>query len=520
MTESVVHTPFPTGTPWLARAVIVSAVLHALAVVVVAVAFAPKEERQVEVVDIEVAPTPTEAEALPAEKAMPVPQGEAEKAATAVKEPEHEEEKHEADVDAGVDAAIDAPVDARPKKPDAAIDAEETPMAAEADAGTADAEAVAAAGADAAAVADAAMVAVAGSGSATGSATGSGSGSEGLPAAVAMGSGSGQPGMTDEPAVDGPETRPGTAANLLAYFPPGHVVSALLRFDRLRGTEWAEPTERVLEPLPDYVALFGAKHAGIADKLDTLVISSPQPRDATATTLVAHTALTRKQMRELLGAAVDRITWSAGRGGMVGRRKPKAVPNDHRVVLSPWKGWFVLAQPDDLAVLVAPTRGNMDTIEAKGKLPPWLDTIRTIEKESGEDKTGPAVIVTLAGDGKRYMLPDVGLGIASLVAPERVSIAIELDPKGWHVRGNIKFATEADAAEFERAVGQAQGKIADSMVLRTVLRGQHLYNAIVGLSVKRASDRVSYATSVSIGDARAVLAALAATLDQYFGRKP
>ena len=46
----------------------------------------------------------------------------------------------------------------------------------------------------------------------------------------------------------------GTAANLLAYFPPGHVVTALVRFDRLRGTEWAA-TGKVRLCLPDPAAL-------------------------------------------------------------------------------------------------------------------------------------------------------------------------------------------------------------------------------------------------------------------------
>jgi len=181
----------------------------------------------------------------------------------------------------------------------------------------------------------------------------------------------------------------------------------------------------------------------------------------------------------------------------------------------------VLAQPEDLGALAGAARGNLETLEARGALPPWLDTIRTIEKESGEEPgKGPALVVTLAGDGKRIALPDVGLGLTALPGPERVSIAVELDPKGWRVRGNIKLASEADAAELVRALQQAQQRVKDSRVLSAVLRTQHVYNAITGLSLARSGDRVSYATSVSIADARAVLAAAAASLDQYFGRTP
>ncbi|HEY1558036.1 MAG TPA: hypothetical protein VGF94_24570 [Kofleriaceae bacterium] len=508
MTDSAVHSPFPTGASWLARALVVSAVLHALAVLVVHVAFAPGEAKQTDVIDIEIAPAPPKPEALPAEVegARPKPAPAPEPVAPPDK-PEPPEQAAAVPIDAGIDAGIDAPVDAAPKRPrpDAAVDAVDA----------ADAEAVDAAvdaGVEDGGGAAEPMVAVAGDGGiADGGAvvaaeTGSGSGSAGSGSA-----------METAPAVDGEPTTAGTAANLLAYFPAGHVVSALVRFDRLRGTEWAAATERVLEPLPDYRALFGDKHTDVPGQLDMLVISTPRPRDATATTLVAHTTLARRQIRELLAGA-DPITWSTARGGLLGRRKPKLVA-DQRVVLSPWKGWFVLAQPEDLAGLAKPERGNADTIEARAPLPPWLDSIRSIEQESGDDPArGPALIVTLASDGKRHRVPDMGVGVASLPAPDRATVAVELAKQGWLVRGNLKFASEADAEELVQSVQLAQKRIADSHLLSALLRSQHVYNAIVGLSLARTGDRVSYGTSMSVADARALLAAAAAMLDDYFSQ--
>jgi len=88
----------------------------------------------------------------------------------------------------------------------------------------------------------------------------------------------GAPGASDAPAVDGAPTTAGTAANLLSYFPDGHVLTALIRFDRLRGTEWSAQTERLLRPLPDYQLLFGSRDADVTAKLETLVISTPRPR--------------------------------------------------------------------------------------------------------------------------------------------------------------------------------------------------------------------------------------------------
>jgi hypothetical protein len=525
VSRTALHSPLPVGESWLPRSLAVSAIVH-LAVVIAAVWWMkPAKEHEVEIVDIELAPPPPKAEALPAEVAKPPEPAEPVKDDTASAAAQQPPEPGES---TGVDAGVDAPVDAarRDAQPmiaaaDAGTDAAEV---ASTDAGPGDGGEVAIA--DAGARGDAAELAAMGSnaGSGAGSAIGSGSG---VPAAVAMGSGSGSPGMDDQPAVDGAPTTAGTAANLLAYFPPGHVITALVRFDRLRGGEWAPAAERLFRPMPDYRALFGDRDAGIADKLDMLVISSPRPRDATATTLVMHTLQSRAAIRDLLANQGAPIAWSAAKGGMFGKRSGKLFPGDRRVLLSPWKGWYLLAQPDDLAGLTAPATGNVDAIEARGKLPPWLQTIRTIEKESGEDaKKGPALVVTLGGPVAdtaptktgRYKLPDVGLGVTSLPVPQRVSLAMELVKQGWLVRGNIVFATEADAAEFVTTATDAQQRIVDSHVLSALLARQHALNIVKGLSLARTGARVSYGTSLSIADARAVLAAMAATLTDYFGQ--
>jgi hypothetical protein len=326
------------------------------------------------------------------------------------------------------------------------------------------------------------------------------------------------PGTTTEPAVDGAPTTAGTAANLLAYFPDGHVVTALIRFDRLRGTEWEAQTERLLRPMPDYQLLFGPRDAAITHKLDTLVISTPRPRDAAATTLVARTPLARGALRDFLGAASP-VHWSATRGGLLGNRTGKLPPGDQRVFLSPFKGWFLLAQPGDLGSLAA-ARGDLNTIEATGKLPPWLTGIRAIEHETGEPR-GPALVVTLGLGGKRFKLGgnDFGLGIRSVPTPDRVSLAMELVPQGWLVRGNLRFASDTDAAELIAAVQKLQQRVADSRTIQLVI-GKPIAHVIANLAFARAGPRVSYATSISIADTRALLAFAAAQLDQYFGAAP
>jgi hypothetical protein len=620
--------------PSIRRALVMSAVLHALTAAVAWWAIVPARVADTELVDIEVAPAPPAPEALPPEVAKPPAQDlaahdpkepEAEPASTAPPQPGDGpiDAGLDAPIDAGPDAAIDARPDARPDaaidaRPDAAIDAapdgppdagvpddgaplEDGPgnpgsvsdamtvasNAADADEGDAGVEvaatgsghdagdepaqvaagdghdggagpaqvaitdaghdpgdeavrvAIADAGHDAVQVAiadaghDAVQVAIGkgsgpGSGASTGSGAAAGSGASsdsGGPAldttalAAALARGSGAPGTADEPAVDGAPTTAGTAANLLAYFPDGHVVTALIRFDRLRGTEWSAQAERLLRPMPDYQLLFGAHDAAITDKLETLVISTPRPRDAASTTLVARTQLTRGALRGFLGATTP-VTWSAARGGLLGKRTGKLFAGDRRVFLSPFKGWFLLAQPEDLGRLTAAAKGNLDAVEATAKLPPWLAGIRTIETETGEPR-GPAAVVTLGLDGKRLPLGgnDLGLGIPSIPTPERVSLAMELVKQGWLVRGNMRFASEADATELVAAVQRFQQRIADSHAIQLVI-GKPIARVVANLAFARAGPRVSYATSISIADARAILAVAALQLDQYFGRAP
>ena len=545
-------------------ALIISLVLHIAGVAAAMHWLSLDDAHEVELVDIEIAPEPPKAEALPAEVARQIEQAKedhaAEEAAAAASEGKGADDHGEGlAIDAGVDASLDASI------PDAAVvaiadahrDAAQVAIAdappeqvALADAGKADAQQIAtgsngsasgsngsgegSSGSNAIAVTGIGSDLGVGSGSdltafgaGSGAMLGSGSAGSGSPAAIANGSGSGIAGMDNQPAVDGAATSAGTAANLLAYFPVGHTISALVRFDRLRGTEWQQAAEELFRPMPDYQSLFGTRNAGIADKLDMLVISTPRPKDAAATTLVMQTHLPRSSIRDLLSNAGTPIAWSATRAGALGKRSGKLFPNDKRAVLSPWQGWYVLAQPDDLGSLTA-SAGSVDAIEAKTKLPAWLAGIRTISKESGDDKKGPALVLTVGdppastGPAKtgRYKLPELGLGVSSLPVPSRISLAMELVKQGWLVRGNIVYATETDAAELETTLNDLKTRITDSHILSAVLKHQHALNIVTGLSLTRSGTRISYATSISVSDARALLAAAALTLSSYFGSGP
>lgn len=500
-------TPWPAGA-WLPRALVLSALLHALLWGVAALAAGGGSDRRSrdDLVDIELAPPPPKAEALPKEKAM-APEAVAAAPAPAP-EPEAGGSLRDAGPDAGPDARPDAAPDARPRrrrKPDAGPDAApDAAVDAGADAGEQDATAYALL--DAGQATDAATDAA--TDGALASVTDAPPGDGGV-AALAP-----EDGLGDTP------TSAGTAANLLAYFPKGHLVTALVRFDRLRNTRWAEPSEAIFAPMPDYRALFGGGKPRLVERFDTLVISSPKPRDPTATILAGRSVMSRRELRELFERQGTPITWSTVSGGALGERTgPRVLPGDPRVVLAPAAGWFFLAAPADLPGLTAPRAGELDTATATVPLPPWLAAVQTIDREAGEAR-GPAVILTVTATRARWKVPEVGLGVTSVPAPERATLAMELVKQGFVVRGNVKLASDTEAEELVMAVETARKAIGDSTFLQSVLRRANAYNAVMGLSVKRTGSRVAYATSISIKDAEILMALAGAAVQEYFGKPP
>ena len=459
-------------------------------------------------VDIELAPEAPKAEQLAAEKEVPVPVAPPPEPASTVPQPPPIPEPGDIAIDAGVpDARVH--YDARPRSdarerpdaglpdagvPDAGVPDDAQPMIATADDGGAPI--------DAGVADDGGAIAAADNPAATDAGAGAGSGSA----------------AADDSGVTATSVTAGTGANLLSYFPKGHVVTLLLRFDRLRGTEWAAATETLLAPMPDYQTIIGDRPLHIADIFDTLVISTPRPRDIDATTLVGRSTMAPADLRALLDHDGANVAWSPAAGGALGRRRPgpRVFAGDRRVFLSPFAGWIVLAQPGDLGPLTRPGHGDLDTLVAPDDaLPDWLRRVHTIETESGTP-SGPALVLTMAALAGRYQLPDLGVGVTSLPAPDRITLALQIDKHGFVLRGNLHFATDADAQEMATSLTTIHDTVVASHLLQSVLRRTHLLNLIVGLSAVRTGRRVSYATSVSIADARELMAVAAQMVSDYY----
>ncbi|HWN71749.1 MAG TPA: hypothetical protein VNM90_29125, partial [Haliangium sp.] len=365
-----------------------SLLLHALAAVVMRIA-APGplvEDRDEPILidfDTEEAPPPPEAEMPAAEEAAPPPPAPPEPAAEEIAVPEPEPE-----VIAEPEPEPEIAIDAGPPPPDAgADDASIDDAAPPADGGVDTDAALVAAQADDAGVHDAGLLARASDADASPSA---------VPvAAVAIDAGPANPAASTDPAATGDDPgRMGTGmgipstsdVNLLAYLPPGDVVSVLVRFDRVRGSPWAAQAEAILEPMPDYRTLIGKRDVAVSDLFDFIVISTPQPRDVTATTLVGRARLPGPEVRAFINHPEAPVEWYTARGGVAGRRlsSPLMAPGDTRLFLLPRPSWVVLAQPRYLGVLPQPAEGAIDmAVASDADLPEWLARVPAIEEATG-----------------------------------------------------------------------------------------------------------------------------------------
>jgi hypothetical protein len=224
------------------------------------------------------------------------------------------------------------------------------------------------------------------------------------------------------------------------------------------------------------------------------------------------------ELRDFLDEPGAPVTWSRVTGGVLGSRGKgkRVIRGDPRVFLAPFPSWMVLARPKDLAGLLDAADGELDGATADAaKLPGWLARLPDLEAESG-GKDGPALMMTLGPRSKTWEVPDVGLGVTSLPAPERLSLALEIDPQGFHVKGHLRFATEDDAKTFVEKTEAARDTALESAAHTLVLKRAKVWNAVKGLSLVRTDQRVSYSTSVSIADARVMSAAGILLVAEYF----
>jgi hypothetical protein len=165
------------------------------------------------------------------------------------------------------------------------------------------------------------------------------------------------------PAED--DNAPAPTSNLNAYGPRGSRLTALLRLDRLRGSDYAAPIDALLMRLPDRRDLLEGTGIDLFEAFDALLIATPHPLDPSVTFLAARHHLDEAALRAALGRgarATDRVlTWRNEAGRPVGERHarrgaPADAPaaRDDRIIVLAAPGLAVVTPPAYRAMLLAP----------------------------------------------------------------------------------------------------------------------------------------------------------------------
>ncbi len=292
---------------------------------------------------------------------------------------------------------------------------------------------------------------------------------------------------------------PGAAANLLAYFPVGEKVTVLIRLDRFRGTQWSKRLDKILEPMPDYAGLVGKRKMALTDEFESISISSASPKDAKATTVMVRHKRTPAQMRTFLGKGGAPVVWQSTRAGALGvRGKSKMlVEGDKRVFLLPFPRYALLLRPELVGKFTAPSPAPLDAFPRDADLPEWMRRVQGFEEESGA-KSGPAAVVTVGGLPLNFKVPMLG----KIVAPQRLTVSMELVKNGVIIRGNMLFVDEKRAKSFVAQALKWQQFFNDSWQGKLALATAFANNAVKGLTLKQAGRQVGYATSISVADFR------------------
>src|SRR5665213_295935 len=160
------------------------------------------------------------------------------------------------------------------------------------------------------------------------------------------------------------ESGPAPTGDLNAYGPKGSRFTALLRLDRLRGTDYAAPVDALLMRLPDRRDLLEGTDLDLFASFDAVLIATPHPLDPSVTFLAARHHLDEAALRAALGRgarATDRIlSWHTEAGRPIGERRARhaagpgaPITRDDRIFVLAAPGLVVVTPPAYRAMLLA-----------------------------------------------------------------------------------------------------------------------------------------------------------------------
>jgi hypothetical protein len=277
------------------------------------------------------------------------------------------------------------------------------------------------------------------------------------------------------------------ATDLKQLGPAGARFTMLLRVDRLKGTPYAAPVDKLLMRMPDRRDLLDGTGLDLYEDFDALLISTPNLLDYTLTFLAARHHLGDGAIR----AAIDRgakatgrvVTWRTERHRPWGERKlrpstlgaPTPPSHDERILVLPSTGLVVVTPPAYRALLLAPpakatpdagaaapdgaaARADGGDGGASSPAPSWNALLRRIDAEDGLlPPTGVAMVTAVdvfkMGRGGPLVFMGTTIDLPGVLT---AVLGIAEEP---YLEVTAEFAEEAEARRLEGAWPVLQKKL-------------------------------------------------------------
>ncbi len=282
------------------------------------------------------------------------------------------------------------------------------------------------------------------------------------------------------------------------YGPGNAVLTALVRLDRIRGTEFEGPTRRLIEAVPDYRILLEGTEVDPVRHLDSMFMASADPVYLDETFLAVRHDLGRDGLKARLDRRFEQqIPWTSHQGYPVRRLVPddSKFPDPRQVMLAgtdlalvvrpEWRAKLTAALPPE-SELVA----GVDVSEMT-RSPSLLDGLAHIERAADRADT----VVLLSAMGASFSLPGIGR-----IAFEGAKVEIA-DITAPRLTADIAFKTPAQADAFARrcpsmkkkAIDEAPfgtGRLVTMLVERLECRSEGHFVAIRGQYTAAEAQRV------------------------------
>lgn len=231
----------------------------------------------------------------------------------------------------------------------------------------------------------------------------------------------------DLPGLD--RTGPSGLPAMDGYGPGNAVFTALVRFDRVKGTEFEEPTRKLVSAVPDYRILLDGTGIDPVRDFHSMFMASANPVYIDETFLAVRHRATATTLRNQLDRRFDTpIPWRRQRNYSTralvppdspypDRRKILLPPGDLALVVRPeWVTQLTTALPDGSRLVE-----GVDT-DALNRRPTMLDGLAHIERAAADADT----IVLVSAMAVRVSIPGIGrlafegakMQIANLDRPE------------------------------------------------------------------------------------------------------